>query len=233
MTVSQPVGFAPSFDLDGVGTANSAIVNLAANRADIDFGYRSLPNTPPVITFNGGNPASVSVEENSTAVATITVVDPDVVPSALSLAEAAAATDPGVPLLGADADRFAISSGGVLTFASPPDYENPADAGRDNVYDVIVTVSDGANGSDSQAISVAVSNVNETPVTAPADIDAAADAVIENAAVGTPVGITAQATDADNPDVVSYALTSNPGGLFAIAPGNRPGDWSQAPSTAR
>ena len=31
---------------------------------------------------------------------------------------------------------------GVLTFASPPDFENPADADRDNVYEVTVEVTD-------------------------------------------------------------------------------------------
>ena len=215
VVVAQPAGLVPTFDLDGIGSASVATVNLTSNRADVDFGYRSPPNTPPVITFNGGNPASPSVPENTTAIATITVVDPDVAPQALA--------DPAVSqqtlafsLTGPDAASFAISSGGVLTFASPPDYENPSDAGQDNVYDVIVAVSDGANGSDSQAISVAVSNINETPVTEPADIDGAANAVTENAPAGIPVGITARAVDADGPDVISYALTSNPGGLFAI-----------------
>ena len=43
---------------------------------------------------------------------------------------------------GADGDDFTIvadSRGrGVLTFASPPDFENPADSGGDNVYEVTV-----------------------------------------------------------------------------------------------
>ncbi|MCU0884808.1 MAG: cadherin repeat domain-containing protein, partial [Beijerinckiaceae bacterium] len=45
----------------------------------------------------------------------------------------------------------------------------------------------------------------------------AADAVTENAAIGTAVGITASASDADaTTNTVGYTLASNPGGLFAI-----------------
>ena len=39
---------------------------------------------------------------------------------------------------------------------------------------------------------------------------------LESASVGTAVGITALATDADVTDTVTYSLTSNPGGFFAI-----------------
>ena len=41
--------------------------------------------------------------------------------------------------------------------------ENPQDAGGNNVYDVTVQVSDGTN-TDSQAIAVTVTDVNEPPV---------------------------------------------------------------------
>ena len=42
-----------------------------------------------------------------------------------------------------DGRLFRISPDGVLTFAGGPDYENPGDAGRDNVYNVTVQASDG------------------------------------------------------------------------------------------
>src|SRR5262249_57016416 len=62
---------------------------------------------------------------------------------------------------GADAARFSINaSTGVLSFVSAPDAEGPADAGANNVYDVQVQVSDGAN-TDTQAIAVTVTNVND------------------------------------------------------------------------
>ena len=43
-----------------------------------------------------------------------------------------------------DAEDFKISTGGVLEFREKPDYENPADAGMNNEYNVVVQASDGA-----------------------------------------------------------------------------------------
>ena len=48
------------------------------------------------------------------------------------------------------------------------------------------------------------------------DTDATADAVDEDAIVGTTVGVTANATDPDGGDTVSYSLDDDAGGLFAI-----------------
>jgi glucose/arabinose dehydrogenase len=44
---------------------------------------------------------------------------------------------------GADAARFAITAAGALSFLAPPDFENPSDAGANNIYDVTLQVSDG------------------------------------------------------------------------------------------
>ena len=48
------------------------------------------------------------------------------------------------------------------------------------------------------------------------DSNAAANTAAENAAVGAVVGITAQATDPDSADTVTYTLTDDASGLFAI-----------------
>ena len=81
------------------------------------------------------------------------------------------ATDPeGATIIwsleGDDAALFDLSSGGVLTFGSPPDYENPADADPDNVYKVTVKASDGTN-EDTLDVTVTVTDVDED--VAPAD----------------------------------------------------------------
>jgi hypothetical protein len=52
---------------------------------------------------------------------------------------------------GADAVNFAISATGAVTFLASPDYENPADAGGNNFYDVVIQASDGAGGVDTRA----------------------------------------------------------------------------------
>ena len=46
-------------------------------------------------------------------------------------------------LSGDDAGDFSISSGGMLTFSSSPDYENPTDMGMDNTYMVTIMADDG------------------------------------------------------------------------------------------
>ena len=69
---------------------------------------------------------------------------------------------PGLLHKNADAAKFVInSSSGLLTFAAAPDYEIPTDADGDNVYEVQVTISDGAGGSDVQALSVTVTDDND------------------------------------------------------------------------
>ena len=64
---------------------------------------------------------------------------------------------------------------------------------------------------------MAVGDVDEVDVGAVTDADAADDAVAENAATGTGVGITAAATDANGTtNAISYSLDDDAGGRFAI-----------------
>ena len=68
-------------------------------------------------------------------------------------------------LSGADSDKFMISNDastrGQLTFKSPPDFEAPADSGRNNVYNVTVIVTDSDDMTDSRDVAVTVTNVEE------------------------------------------------------------------------
>ena len=95
-----------------------------------------LENQAPAITSNGGGAtASVSIVENTTAVADVDATDPN---PADTLTYALAG--------GADAGRFQIDAAtGVLSFTTAPDFEAPADANGDNVYEVVVSVSDGSS----------------------------------------------------------------------------------------
>ncbi len=62
-----------------------------------------------------------------------------------------------------------------------------------------------------------VNDVDEFDVGALSDTDATIDAVAENASVGTTVGITAAASDADaTTNAITYTLQDNDGGRFAI-----------------
>ncbi len=101
---------------------------------------------------------------------------------------------------GADESRFSIDvATGALSFVDAPDYENAADADKNNVYDVQVTASDGTNSTD-QVISVTVKDVNDnSPVftsTDAADVDEHTTALL-----------TVTATDADAGTSISFSLT--------------------------
>ena len=66
-------------------------------------------------------------------------------------------------LAGAD-DDFTISNTGILSFASSPDYESPADSGGDNVYEVTVSARDDALNSAVVEVTVTVEDVDEPPL---------------------------------------------------------------------
>ncbi|MFM9964548.1 MAG: DUF2341 domain-containing protein [Planctomycetaceae bacterium] len=201
--------------LDREAAASHGIV-VRATSADTSFSTQdfmisvnSLNDNSPIITSNGGGAtASVSIAENTTAVTTVTASDIDLPAQTLTYSISG----------GADAAMFAIdSNSGVLKFASAPNSELPTDVGGNNVYEVTVQVSDGIGGLDTQDIAVTVTDLNEFAVTAISDTNAATNAVNENAANGTVVGITAFASDADaTTNAVTYSLDDNAGGRFAI-----------------
>jgi hypothetical protein len=45
-TTTLPSGLAPTYDLDGIATANVATFTLSQSRSDVDFGYRTPPVAP-------------------------------------------------------------------------------------------------------------------------------------------------------------------------------------------
>jgi hypothetical protein len=182
-------------------------------------------NDAPVITSNGGGAtALINVAENQTAVTTVTASDEDLPAQTLTFSITG----------GADQSLFSIvPSTGVLTFKAAPNFEAPADAGADNVYDVKVTVTDPGGLTDGQDIAVTVTNVNEAPtITSGGGGTSASLNAAENQTVVTDV----QSTDPDGTpegagaDELTYSLTggadqgrfnidANAGILkFAVAP---------------
>ena len=70
-------------------------------------------------------------------------------------------------LSGTDDDEFTIgATTGVLSFASPPDYESPTDSNTDNVYEVTVVVRDDASNSGTLEVTITVINVTDIRGTA-------------------------------------------------------------------
>ena len=171
----------------------------------------SWTNSQPQITSDGGGgAASLSVAENSSIVTTVTAQDADQPLQTLSYAITG----------GADASRFTIdATTGVLRFVSPPDRERPDDANADAVYELIVGVSDGVGGVDSQHLAITITGVNESaPVIT--SLGGGATASVNVVQLGVDV-TTVAATDADRPaESLSYGISGGAdAALFTIDAG--------------
>jgi hypothetical protein len=101
-------------------------------------------NSAPVIS--SGN--TYSVAENTTAIGTVTATDAD--------------GDSLAYFLQGDDSSLVTLTGNTLAFSAAPDFEAPADANSDNVYEVTVIVSDGSS-KDAKDLEISVTNVNEGP----------------------------------------------------------------------
>src|SRR5690606_20090905 len=51
---------------------------------------------------------------------------------------------------------------GELTFHTAPDYESPADANGDNVYEVVVTATDAAGNAGTQTVTITVLDLDDS-----------------------------------------------------------------------
>jgi Ca2+-binding RTX toxin-like protein len=145
--------------------------------------------------------SSVSATENDRAAATVTATDID--GDAVTYAIAG----------GADAASFTIDAEtGELVFVATPDFEAPGDAGGDNVYDILVSASDGSF-TETQALTVTVGNADEgVEIVSYGGTSTVSLTVPENDAAAGQVA----AVDEDG-DTVSYAIAGGAdAGRFTI-----------------
>lgn len=139
------MGYNATISKLSVAGTNGAFVAANDTKETGSPGEIALVNAPPTIT----SPVTANVAENTAA--TTIVYD-------------ANATDPDstgllFSLTGADAGRFSIDANtGEVRFLAAPDFETPADAGGNNVYDVIVHTNDGVNDT-VKAVAITVTNV--------------------------------------------------------------------------
>ena len=96
-------------------------------------------------------------------------------------------------LEGADSGDFSISSSGVLTFRASPDFEDPTDQGRNNVYNVMVKATSGAIDT-TRSVTVTVVNLEE---------DGSVTLSSDQNEVKVGVAITAEVTDLDVVDPIT------------------------------
>ena len=118
-------------------------------------------------------------------------------------------------LSGTDAGLFMIDrSTGEVRFRAAPDFENPVDDDKDNVYDVTVKATDGDSNSTEHAVAITVTNINDN---APVFNSPSSASVGENLRVGD-AAYTAEAHDLDG-DTLTYSLSGTDADWFMIDPG--------------
>jgi len=150
---------------------NSTTQNITVNVTDVD---ETDPNESPTISSS----STFSVAENQTAIGSVSASDADGDSLTYSIS----------------GSEINISSSGVLTFASAPDYETK------NSYTATVTVSDG-KASVTQSISINISNLNDNnPVISSSATFSLAE---NNTAIGS-----VTATDADE-DSLTYSISGS------------------------
>lgn len=149
----QAPNFEAPTDADGNNIYDIVVVangGLLSDSQALSINVNNIVEAPTITSNGGGDTASVSVAENTTFATTFTV-NSDIFPVIYSLS-------------GGDADKFSINATtGVLSFISAPNFESPADAGGDNIYNVVVRASDGSISAefDEQALAVTIINADE------------------------------------------------------------------------
>ncbi len=193
--------FAPDFENPSDSGGNNvydvqvrAAAGAFSDTQAISVTVTNQNDNAPVITSNGGGAsAAILLAENTTSVTKVTATDADNL-GALTYSLVG----------GPDQSKFEIdASNGVLRFRNAPNFEAPSDANSDNVYNVTIRVSDGTH-SDTQAISVTVTNQNDNApvITSNGGGASAAISLAENTTSVTKV----TATDADNLGALTYSL---------------------------
>jgi Ca2+-binding RTX toxin-like protein len=153
---------------------------------------------PTGASLTGGSVAENAV--NGTVVGTVAGVDPD---TGATLAYALTDNAGGRFAINANTGQMTVANGALL------DYETAASHG------VTVRVTDQGGLTFDKSFTIAVTDVSESVNHAPTDATLTGGSIGENAPNGTVVG-TVAGVDPDAGATLTYALTDNAGGRFAI-----------------
>ena len=186
---------------------------LAVNANDGNGGTASIAVTVSLTNVNEApafsqNAAAFSLAENTAG--------------GVNVGSALTAADPEgdaltYSLSGTDATSFAIDGAGQLSTVDTATY----DYETQNRYSLTVSAADGKGGTASIAVTVNLTDVDETPEPPPNrapvfdDGSSATRSVAENSAAGVNVGDAITATDLDG-DTLAYSLSGTDAGSFAI-----------------
>ena len=178
-----------------LGTAGIVAAVTSGDGDNDDAPPPSVENIAPVFTSND---AFEFTENGDGIVSTASATDADGDALTYSIAG------------GADAALFEINADtGELSFVDSPDFEAPDDSNGDNVFDVIIGVSDGSDTTE-QTIAVTVTNANDN---APVFLSDPTSSMLENT---VETGFTASADDLDGDSVTFSIVGGADAALFAI-----------------
>ena len=197
---------------DNVYQLSIAATDLGANSTDLALSINVVDDTGSAPTFTQAS-ASITVDEN-TASAVYTAQASDV--------------DPGDTLTygiaGTDSSLFTIgSSSGELAFISPPDHEQPADSGADNIYNLAITATDSVGKQAQQSLTISVNNLNDNPPQFA--LSSNSFDVAENSTAVANIA----AADADGDDLSFSLISTTDANHFTIDPTSGALSFNQAP----
>jgi VCBS repeat-containing protein len=203
--VGNQLRFDPGTDFDYLPAGTPTTVTVHYSMKD-EFGATSSSTVE--ITVTGTNDAPHVTSGNTGTVAEN--ADVSTIVYAASATDADAGDHIAWSLTGADAGAFTIDSSGNVRLNSSANYEVKSS------YSINVVATDDGLLTDSKAVTINVTNVNE----APSVTSSATGTVAENAATSTVV-YTATATDPDAGDHIAWSLTGADAAAFDIdADGN-------------
>ena len=189
----------------------TAVAGTLADTQTVDITVTNVNETPTVTSG-----AAVNYAENGTGTAyTATATDPDTA-TTITYSISSALAD--------DAALFNIDpSTGVVTFITPPDFENPSDLGGNNVYNISVIATDGDGLSDTQTVNIDVTNVNEVEPTITSETsttfaeNGTGTAYTANSSVTVEVGTTIVYSISGDDDAHLFEIDSSTGIVTFIA----------------
>jgi len=185
--------YTPNANFNGTDSVVITVTDKAGATATqtVNFTVAAVNDAPAFAATT----ATVSVAENSTAVGTYAATDVDTGDTLT------------YSLTGDDAALFSVSSAGVVSFKTAPNYEVPGSSKGTNAYSVTVVATDAAGAAASQALTVNVTDVSDAP-------SVKADAVSTETGRATSINVLA-GTYVDR----AGATQSTGGADSAVAPG--------------
>ena len=163
--------------------------DLNTTSQEVEISVTNINDNNPIITSSG----SFTVEENQTAVSTLTASDQDNDNLTFSIS-------------GDDSSALEITDSGVLTFKESPNFEVK------NAYTLTASVTDGSNTA-SQSIVINISNVNEAPVW---NIPGGSFEFQENTFNVESIDVPEDVSDEDG-DSLTYSLTGIDASAFEVS----------------